>query len=59
MAYTRALPARRCQTCGKPAKIEVFGIRNASYGVYCTPCGNRKVKIVRASEAMQDNPPTC
>ena len=50
MAHTRPLPNRTCQVCKKKATVEVFNCRNAPYGWYCKPCGERLAKQLTKEE---------
>lgn len=35
---------RRCDDCDARATVELFNARNASQGVFCRRCGNRRLE---------------
>ena len=59
MVYTVSLK-QTCMACGRAAVVEVFGQRNQSYGVFCKPDANRRVKAIGADERKaEDERDTC
>lgn len=49
MAHLRDLP--KCMLCkAKPAVVELRGIRNESYGVFCRPCGEKRLVVIKQVE---------
>lgn len=58
MAYLT--PLSRCYgdstgPCKRPATVEVKGLRNESYGKFCKPHGQKKLKVVLAREKEEAN----
>jgi hypothetical protein len=62
MVYTISLK-QTCRGCGRNAVVEVFGQRNQSFGVFCKPCADRRVKAIGADErkasVARDTCPDC
>lgn len=53
MAYLKDIPQHTCSTCSKPAKVELFNHRNAPWGYYCRPCGQRELRQMKESEGQK------
>lgn len=48
MAYVREL---NCQKCKKPGvRVEVVGRFNSSEGLFCGPCGKRRLQVLQGIE---------
>jgi len=51
-AHLRRL-VRQCRDCGARAEVELFNTRNVSFGEFCRPCGNRRLKGLLRDEHLQ------
>jgi hypothetical protein len=52
MAHLRRI-VRKCETCGKYATVQLFGMANASYGYFCDRCGPAAERALDARETSQ------
>lgn len=48
--------AQTCRRCGRRASCEVFNSANATQGVFCAPCGKRRLREIERIETAPLQP---